>query len=106
MCFIIIDCRIDCSKLTIPMTKPNSETMPGCNVNTKHEREQSLFWHWVWSEMGKSYNGVVYDLMKRSRHTYCSVAKNKIVWKNNKDWPIVFMTIQILKKIFLSKSRQ
>ena len=51
------------------MTKPNSVTMPGWNVNIKHEREQSLFWHWVWSEMGKPYNGVVYNLKKRSRHT-------------------------------------
>ena len=51
-------------------------------LNIKHEREQSLFWHWVWSEMGKPYNGVVYDLMKRSRHTYHysvrRVKKNKI----------------------------
>ena len=44
--------------------------MTGWNVNIKHEREQSLFWHWVWSEMGKPYNSVVYDLMKHSRHTY------------------------------------
>ena len=56
------------------MTKPNSVTMSGWSVNIKHEREQSLFWHWVWSGMGKPYNGVVYNLMKRSRHTYhCSV---------------------------------
>ena len=70
ICVLLIECCIDCSKLTIPMTKPNSRTMPGWNVNIKHEREQSLFWHWVWSEMGKPYNGVVYNLMKRSRHTY------------------------------------
>ena len=67
---------------TIPITKPNGGTMPGWNVNIKHEREQSLFWHWVWSEMGKPYNGVVYDLMKRSWHTYHysvrRVKKNKI----------------------------
>ena len=29
-----------------------------------------LFWYWVWLEMGKPYNGVAYDLMKCSRHTY------------------------------------
>ena len=50
------------------MTKPNGGTMPGWNVNIN--REQLLFWHWVWSEMSKPYNGVVYDLMRRSKHTY------------------------------------
>ena len=48
----------------------NSGTMPGWNVNIKHKREQSLFWHWVWSEMVKPYNGVVYNLIKRLRQTY------------------------------------
>ena len=52
------------------MTKPYGGAMPGWNANIKHKREQSLFWHWVWSEMGKPYNSVVYDLMKRLRHTY------------------------------------
>ena len=59
ICVSLIECCIDCSELTIPMTKPNGGTMPGWNVNIKHEREQSLFWLWVWSEMGKPYNGVV-----------------------------------------------
>ena len=78
--------------------------MSGWNVNIKHEREQSLFWHWVWSEMGKPYNGVVYDLMKRSRHTYHysvrRVKKIRSIFKN-KDWLILYMTIQIFGKMFL-----
>ena len=69
ICVSLIECCINCNELTIPRTKPNGGTMPGWNVNIKHEREKSLFWQWVWSEMGKPYNGVVYDLMKRSRHT-------------------------------------
>ena len=47
ICDSLIDCCIDYSKLTIPMTKPNSGTMPEWKVNIKHEREQSLFLQWV-----------------------------------------------------------
>ena len=47
------------------MTKLDGGTMPGWN-----EREQSLFWHRVWSEMGRPYNGVINYLMKRSKYTY------------------------------------
>ena len=51
----------------------NSRTMPGWNVNIKHEREQSMFWHWVWSEMGKPYNGVVYIIFNETLKTYISL---------------------------------
>ena len=99
MCFIIIfnlNCCIDCSELTIPMTKPNGGTVPGWNVKhgtlnmNKNNHCSGIGFGqkwvnliiWVWSEMGKPYNGVVYDFMKRSRHTYHysvrRVKKNKM----------------------------
>ena len=33
-------------------------------------REQSLFSHWIWLEMGKPQQGIVYNIMKRTRHRY------------------------------------
>ena len=55
---------------TIPLIKPNDTTIPGWSVNVKHEREQPLFWHWIWSECGKPYSGTIYEIMKRTSHTY------------------------------------
>ena len=44
--------------------------IPGWNNLATQEREQSLFWHWIWCEAGRPYNGDIYNIMKRTRHTY------------------------------------
>ena len=68
-CLWLINCCIEAGLETIPLIKPNDETIPGWSVNVKHEREQLLFWHWIWSECGKPYSGTIYEIMKRTMHT-------------------------------------
>ena len=70
MCLLLINCCIEAGFETIPRIKLNDTTIPGCSVNVKHEREQSLFWRWIWSNCGKPYTGTIYEIMKRTRHTY------------------------------------
>ena len=70
VCSSIIDCCIGVGVNTLPLVKHNARKLLGWNEHVKHEREQSLFRHWVWSEMGKPYNGVIYEIMKRTRHSY------------------------------------
>ena len=70
VCLWLITCCIEAGLETIPLIKPNDKTIPGWSVNVKHECEQSLFWHWIWSECGKPYSGTIYEIMKRTRHTY------------------------------------
>ena len=36
----------------------------------KPERERSLFWHWMWQAAGNPQTGVVYNVMKRTRHQH------------------------------------
>ena len=70
VCSSIIDCCIEVGVNTLPLVKHNARKLPDWNDHVKHEREQSLFWHWVWSELGRPYNGVIYEIMKRARHSY------------------------------------
>lgn len=70
LCKCIIDCCLTAGVECIPLTKSNAKTTPGWNPQVKHEREQSLFWHWIWVEAGKPYDGLIYDIMKRTRHVY------------------------------------
>ena len=44
--------------------------MPGRTEQVEPERDRSLFWHRMWCDMGKSYKGIAYDVMKRARHRY------------------------------------
>ena len=55
----------------MPLIKNNTNTcIPGWSEHAKLEKEQSLFWHWIWLEAGKPFNGVLYQIMKRTRHKY------------------------------------
>ena len=49
-----------------PVTNP----VPGWKDQVKPEREQSLFWHWMWLEAGRPNSGYINDIMKRIRHQY------------------------------------
>ena len=44
--------------------------MPGWTEQFVPERDRSLFWHWMWCELGKPNKGIVYDVTKRARHRY------------------------------------
>ena len=44
--------------------------MPGWSETVEPERERSLLWHWIWLDSGKPNRGLVYDVMRRTRHRY------------------------------------
>ena len=64
-----------CSKsaeATIPLTRPCGESgrIPGWSEFVAPLRNQSIFWHNIWSESGKPHNGVVADNMRKARARY------------------------------------
>ncbi len=66
----IVKCCIDSGTECIPMTKPSDRTVTGWNDYVKHDKDQSLFWHWIWLEAGRPNKGHVYAIMQRTRHLY------------------------------------
>ena len=57
------------------MNRHTGKDVPGWDEMVKPERERSLFWHWMWQEAGKPQTGVVYNVMKRTRHQYHYVVR-------------------------------
>ena len=70
MCLCVINCFLEAGLEIIQLVISNAKTIPGLSVNVKHEHELLLFCHWIWAECGKPYNGTVYEIIKRGRHTY------------------------------------
>ena len=70
LCHLIIECCISASLESIPLSRPGGKDIPGWTDQVKPERDQSLFWHWMWMEAGKPRNGYIYDIMKRTKHRY------------------------------------
>ena len=71
LCNSLIECCLKASTIPIPQTTSGiTKEIPGWNDLAKQEREQSLFRHWILCECGKLYNGDIYNIMKKTRHTY------------------------------------
>ena len=70
LCQTLIDYCIDASRDTIPKSRPVGSNIPGWEKLVKPDRDRSLFWHWMWQEAGKPQHGLVYSIMKRTRHQY------------------------------------
>ena len=70
LCSNLIDCCLQSGYETLPQIESKNRTVPGWSVEIKHVREQSLFWHWIWSEAGRPTRGTLYEVMKRARHKY------------------------------------
>ena len=70
MCSTLINLCILASAQTIPRGRPADKTIPGWNEQVKSYQERSLFWHWIWLEVGKPMKGYVYNIMKQTRHQY------------------------------------
>lgn len=70
LCKCIIDCCISAGFQSIPMVRSGGNDVPGWYAQVAPEREQSLLWHWIWLESGKPQRGIVYDIMKKTRHRY------------------------------------
>ena len=71
MCSDIINACLQASDDVIPQTDgKRSTSIPYWNENIKEHKERSLFWHWIWCEGGKINTGIVYNIMRRTRHQY------------------------------------
>ena len=70
LCNFIIHSCISASEKCIPMSANCDRPVLGWKDQVKPEREQSLFWHWMWLEAGKPNSGYIFDIMKRTRHQY------------------------------------
>lgn len=65
---------------TIPPTKEHrsDEGLPSWNEEIKPLRDKSIFWHNIWVSCGRPHDGVVANIMRRTRAFYhCAVRKLK-----------------------------
>ena len=70
LCNFIIHSCISASEKCKPMGATGARPVPGWKDQVNPEREQSLFWHWMWLEAGKPNVVYIFDIMKRTRHQY------------------------------------
>ena len=53
----IVKCSIECGVQCIPHSGSRSRVVPGWNDHVKHDKDQSLFWYWIWTEAGRPNSG-------------------------------------------------
>ena len=95
LCSRLINSCIDASHETISLKSHIGKDVPGWDELVKPERDRSLFWHWMWQEAGKPQTGIVYGIMKRTRHQYHYVVrccKKKSLKFKNKNYQKVFLS--------------
>ena len=88
LCNCIIESCVASELHCIPLTRSCGGDMPGWTEQIVLEQDRSLFWHWMWCELGKPNKGIVYDVMKRASHRYhyavgCS-KKKSLRFRNGK----------------------
>ena len=66
----IVKCCIECGVRCIPHSGSKTRVVPGWNGHVKHDKDQSLFWHWIWTEAGQPNSGYIYQIMGSTRHRY------------------------------------
>ena len=59
-------------RIRIRLIQSNSKIIPIGELTS--ERDRSLIWHCMWTQSRKQYHGLIYDIMRRTRHQYHSVA--------------------------------
>ena len=70
LCQNIVESCLTAGRRCIP-GKYQFRQLPGWKELVKPERDNSLFWHWIWLECGRPNVGAVYECMKRTRHRRC-----------------------------------
>ena len=66
----IVKCCFKCRVRCIPHSGSGTRVVPGWNDHVKHDKDQSLFWHWIWTEAGRPNSGYIYQIMRTTRHRY------------------------------------
>ena len=75
-CNTIIDACLEAGRTCIPECKPAGHSKPGWNAEVKELREDSLFWHRLWVDIGRPQTGVVATVMRNTRYKYHKAVKD------------------------------
>ena len=75
-CHTIIDACLEAGRTCIPECKPAGHCKPGWNAEVKELREDSLFWHRLWVDIGRPQTGVVATVMRNTRYKYNKAVKD------------------------------
>ena len=75
-CNTIIDACLEAGRTCIPECKPAGHSKPGWNAEVKELREDSLFWHRLWIDIGRPQTGVVATVMRNTRYKYHKAVKD------------------------------
>ena len=69
---ILILILLNASKVSLPITtsKENSKVIPGWNELVKPKLDSSLLWHKIWVDSGLPRDGLIADIMRRTRAQY------------------------------------
>ena len=74
MCSDIIDICLNAGEQCFPATAPLKNQVPNWNSEIKFLREDALFWHSVWSDVGKPPTGALAMVMRHTRAKYHKAA--------------------------------
>ena len=73
----LVNILLNASKVSLPTagSKENTKVIPGWNELVKPKLDSSLFWHKIWVDSGRPRNGLVADIMRRTRAQYHHAVK-------------------------------
>ena len=73
----VVNSCIVASDMCLPKTgakKGSSKVIPGWNEHVQAQQDTSLFWHYIWVQLGRPHNNEVTDIVRRTRARYhCAV---------------------------------
>ena len=89
LCSDIIHACLHAEEESIPQTGARGrQAVPYWKEQVEPYKDSSLLWHWIWCENGKRNNGVIYDIMRRTRHQYHYAVrrakKNDIMYRRHR----------------------
>ena len=86
LCNSLIECCLKACTITIPeITSGITKEILGWNDLATQERQQSLFWHWIWCECGKPYNGARKDVIRQLERLQRQAARVTVVCKKKEN---------------------
>ena len=69
-CAKLTDILVNASQDIFPLIKASRKAMPKWSAEIKPLKEDSIFWHWVWTECGRPTEGAIVDLYKSCKRRY------------------------------------
>jgi len=81
----LADACLQSAEKTIPFTRRRGERgcIPGWTEQIAPLRDKSMFWHRMWNDCGRPHNGIVADIMRRTRLQYHAAIRT--VHRNEND---------------------